>query len=372
MDNRKKIINNIINITFENKEIKIVSLDLNYSLNKYSAKKNEIWHIVLNDKNITKKDKYIIKYKCLTCSTIHSVGTTQFIRKINKCSLNCYLCRNTNEEKRKNYSEFMKLNNSKNKIINHEDISKNTDPKYLQDQSIKLFETYDNDFKENYFGYHLTNEDYLRISKNIISFHNNNLNDIKNYEYWSIFKTNNQMNFTSIMYDKINNTIFKAHQPIINCDKCKLNWRAKSIERFKNCLQILCKDCSFVSNTFKIKTYYNCDNNQLLYQSPLELKFIKWCNENKYPVKNGPNIIYYFEEKKRIYKIDFQINNILIEIKDNNIWHKKDLESGKWHVKEVAVINFINESTDYNYFYLINPSNWIKNLNTIKIKLASK
>ena len=38
-----------------------------------------------------------------------------------------------------------------------------------KDESELLFDEYDDDFKNTYYSYHLTNEDYKRISKNIIS-----------------------------------------------------------------------------------------------------------------------------------------------------------------------------------------------------------
>lgn len=371
MDNRKIIIDNILDINLDNKNIEISSLSLNFSLNKYSAKKNNIWHLILNNTYLSKKDKYVIKYKCVTCDSIHNVSTTQFLRKINKCSLNCYLCRNTNLEKRNNQSLFMSLNNPNSKNESNDIILNLKDILYIRNNSINMFDSYDNDFKDNYFEYHLTDEDYNRISKNILSFHNNNLNNITNYEYWSIYKVNNQINFTSVMYDKINNTIFKPHQPILKCDNCNQCWRAKSIEKFKNSLKILCKDCSFVSKTFKLRLFHNCNNEIVLYQSQLELKFIKWCNENKFGINNGPKISYIFNDTNLTYKIDFQINDILIDIKDNHIWHQKDLISGKWNAKELATSEFLKNSI-YNYYLLLDSKNWIKQLNDIKLKLENK
>jgi hypothetical protein len=179
------------------------------------------------------------------------------------------------------------------------------------------------------------------------------------------------MNFTSVMYDKINKTIFKAHQPILKCDKCNQSWRAKSIEKFKNSLKILCKNCSFVNKTFKIRLFHNCNNEQILYQSQLELKFIKWCNENKIVINNGPKISYIFENKNHTYKIDFQIMDLLIDIKDNHIWHQKDLLFSKWNAKELAANDFLKNSI-YSDYLLINPKNWIKQLNNIKLKLVNK
>jgi len=370
MDNRQLLLDNIIEIKLNDDNVDILSLKLEYSMNKYSAKKNNIWHLLLNDKPLAKKDKYIIKYKCINCSSVHSIGSTQLIRKINKCSINCYLCKNSNDEKRYNHSLFMMNKFHRNKINVKKDIDNINTPIYLKENSLMLFNEYDDDFKENYFSFHLTDSDYNRISKNIISFHNNNLNDIDNYEYWAIIKVANQMRFSSFIYDKKNNSLFKAHQPILKCDNCNSIWRAKTLEKFKNNIKILCHDCSLVNKIFNLKAYNNCNNEKILYQSKLELKFIKWCNENKIIVYNGPKVPYSFENKNRIYKVDFQINDILIEIKDNHIWHKNDIKSGKWNAKEMAVKNLIL-SKKYSNYFLINPHNWLINLNKLYL-LVSK
>jgi hypothetical protein len=370
---RQKLIDNIIEIKNSSQDldsniINIENIALDFSSNKYSAKKKEIWHIIINNERITRNINYIFKYKCINCASIHIISTTQFIRKINKNSQYCYLCRNNNIDKRIAQSLFMIDNNnaSKNKLCIEDNIYKSEKSNFLEirKSSLELFNSYDSDFKDNYFNFHLTDDDYLRISKNLKSYHNNNLADLNNYEYWSIYKTNNQMNFTSMIYDKINNTLFKAHQPIFKCDNCNLFWRAKSIEQFKNCYKIMCKDCSFCNNIFKIRITHNINNQQILYQSKLELKFIKWCNNNGKLILNGPKIPYFFDNKKRIYQVDFQYNNILIEIKDNHIWHKRDLESGKWSAKEKAINNLINDNK-YEKYLLIEPKNWLKQLDLI-------
>jgi hypothetical protein len=59
-------------------------------------------------------------------------------------------------------------------------------------------------------------EDYNRIKPNIISFGNGKLVDMDTYEYWPIYKVNNQMKFSYVLYDTINDVIFKANQPSAN------------------------------------------------------------------------------------------------------------------------------------------------------------
>jgi hypothetical protein len=198
----------------------------------------------------------------------------------------------------------------------------------------------------------------------------NNHTDINNYEYWSIYKADNQMIFTSVIYDKVNNTIFKPHQPIIICDDCGNESIEADIVKFKNNVNIICKDCS-CRKVVKMKIIKNINKDVILYQSKLELKFITWCNNNGIILYNGPKVEYVFNEKSRVYRVDFRINNILIEIKDNHIWHQNDVKSGKWLSKEDAVKKLVKNNI-YEDFYFINPSNWdnmVKKL--IKYSLTS-
>lgn len=254
--------------------------------------------------------------------------------------------------------------NSKGKItISPEPIIIKT-PIQLKEESLLLFNINNDAYKKNYFNFHLNESDYKRISTNLISLQDTKFNKIIDYEYWPIYKVSNQMEFTSVMYSKSTNTIFKANCPILKCDICKENWRAKSLEKFKNNVKIMCKECSLVNKTFKIRTTHNCNNKLILYQSKLELKFINWCNNNNIVIDNGPRVPYFFENKNRIYKVDFQVKNILIEIKDDHIWHQNDTNSGKWKAKEDAAKKLIkiNEYCDY---YLIKPNNWDEYLDKI-------
>ena len=333
MEERQKIINNITEITKDNIPIEIQSIRLDFSCNKYSSKKNSIYHITLNDKHVSKKDTFNFKYKCITCEANHIVGTTQFLRKINKCSYRCSLCVNTPLTQIQHQQPCLSLREQKA-------------------ESDVLFDEYDDDFKDTYYSYHLTDEDYKRVSKNIISLQNGKYK-IEDLEYWAVFKTNNQMLFSSVFYDKANDLIIKANQPILRCENCGNDWRAKTLEKFKNCHKIMCSSCTLCNKTFKIRTTKNCVKDTLLYQSKLELNFINWCNNNSIIVKNGPTIPCI----ERKYKVDFRINDLLIEIKDNH------------YIKNDAKINAVKEAIEkriYKEYYLITPDVWVNTLKTIK------
>jgi hypothetical protein len=304
MEERMKIINNILEIKDENNTIVNNDIILNFSANKHSSKKNNIYYISFGDKQISKGDKYIIKYKCVTCNNIHIIGVTQFLRKINKCSFHCNLCYQDNE------NTLLSL------IERHQ-------------YSIDEFEKLDDCFKEDYFKYHLTLDDYKRINKHLISLQNGKhiVND--KLEYWPIFK-NGCLSFTSVFYDKENDMIIKANQPIMNCEACNIEWKANSIEKFKNCHRILCSNCSHCKKPMKIKMIKNNINQMVIYHSSLQMKFIKWCNNNNITIINDTE-----------HKADFIIRDLFINVRGN-----KDIQENKRHT--------------------ITPKNWVYMLDKIK------
>ena len=128
------------------------------------------------------------------------------------------------------------------------------------------------------------------------------------------------------------------------------------------------------NNIFKIRTYKNLANETICYQSKFELKFIRYCNENKITVINGPKIEYNRSNSKKIhtYKIDFAIPKLklLIEIKDNHIWHKEQVQSGKWEEKVNGVEKFLQNNSVYgNVVYekyiIIYPKNYVEECKNI-------
>jgi hypothetical protein len=105
-----------------------------------------------------------------------------------------------------------------------------------------------------------------------------------------------------------------------------------------------------------------------MYQSKFELKFIRYCNDKKIYVINGPKIYYKYNNKNPTYKIDFAIPklNLLIEIKDNHIWHKEQVKNGKWNAKVEGVNNYLeSEKNNYKNFIVIFPKNYLIELEKI-------
>jgi hypothetical protein len=366
---RNKVLNSIVEIKNkkDNSSIPIKSKELKFESSKYSSVKNEIWHVFINGEKIKKTSDLVFHYKCLTCDKPNSCASTQFLRKIRNGKTKCPQCqiidlndRDRTLQKPKNSLQLISVENTKKSYQELYEISK------LE------FETYPDQYRNSYLLSHLSIDDYNRIKPNIISFCNGKNVDINNYEYWSIYKVNNQMKFSYVLYDKINDSIFKAHQPIIKCDNCEKPWRCKSLETFKNCYKILCHDCKLCNRIFKLRPMKNINNEIIMYQSKLELKFIEWCANNNIIVKNGPNIDYTFKDKQHKYRVDFEIDGFLIEIKDFHIWHRNQVESGKWDEKVNAANKFINDHKEYKKYYFITPNNWNQKLKELELELQKQ
>lgn len=359
---RDKILESINKIKDKNTndEINIISKELKFEVSKYSSKKEPIWHLIINNEKIKKSSNFLFYYNCCKCNNENCVGSTQILRKIRQNKSQCFQCNNI-QLNTQIYDRSKKYRPEK-KILSLKEQYENSKTEFLN---------YPNIYQETYFLSHLTDDDFSRIKKNIISLGNGKYKDLDNFEFWSIFKTNNQMKFTYVLYDKINDCIIKANQPIMKCDNCNQEWRSKSIEKFKNSHKILCKTCLCCNKIFKIRPIKNINNEVITFQSKLEEKFVYWCNNNNILLTNGPNIDYMYNNKKHVYKVDFKIQNILIEIKDNHIWHRNQLKNGIWNIKEKESIEYIKKN-NLSCYLLINPQNWNEQLkkiiNMLKIK----
>ena len=108
----------------------------------------------------------------------------------------------------------------------------------------------------------------------------------------------------------------------------------------------MCKDCAFSNKTFKVKSIFNIERNKITYQSYPELKLISFCNYNGIVIENGPKIPYYFKGKHRMYIVDYYIPfyKIMVEIKDNHIWHKNQIDSGQWLMKQESAKKYAKQN----------------------------
>ena len=129
------------------------------------------------------------------------------------------------------------------------------------------------------------------------------------------------------------------------------------IEKFAN------KSRANSSNKMKLRSYSSIFG-EILYQTVPELKLIKFCEENKIEIKNGPAIEYELENKKHIYYVDFETKNYLIEIKGKHIWYENDLVSGKLEAKNESAKNYCR-STNKEFLFILDDLDFVKYLGVI-------
>ncbi len=326
----------------------------------YSNTKIPIYKMVINGKVISRNNSYVVTYKCQYCGINNSITLNLFTRKLNKNITKCNNCKNQDDSKRECHSKWMKENasNLRKKIF----IKEKKNVKSIEDliiESEEYWKNIDDDFKEAYTKKHLTENEYDRIKDKIISINNDKITDIINYKYIFNYKINNQTLFNPMIVNFDKKLIEKIVYIKFKCENCNSLFVNRDLYIQKNKYKILCKDCSFCNNTFKIRNLTNIKKEKVIYQSQFEKKFIIYCNENNILIQNGDKIKYNWNNKNLNYKIDFKIpeKKYLIELKDDHIWYKKEKINGKNEAKINAAKKFAS-NIGYEYF-IIFPKNYM-------------
>jgi hypothetical protein len=356
---QQQLVQSIKTITQDGEPIIYSNLSIDKSFHMYDSKKKARWRMMIDDTYLSKKDKYVIGYRCLTCNSFNEVSSLRFLRKLNSDNMAfCYTCRNQNEEKRLRHSVFMTGKDIRNlppKESVH--VMNNVE---LHEHGMKLFEGMDMCFQTSFAQSHLMDDDMQRIMPQIVSLRNGKISNsrLTQCTYWPIFPCSNQMKYTSVFYDSGNDEVIKLDQPIMKCEQCYQQWKAKNLHKLKNDIRILCKDCKLCRKTFKIRGFDTKFGDRITYQSRQEKHFIDWCEDNRIALQNGPNIPYMFNGSAHTYKVDFAIPSlgILIEVKDDHIWHKQQVASGKWDAKLLGVDTYIQTHlSKYQKYLMLTP-----------------
>ena len=371
--------------TWENNRLGLFSI--NKIIHKYSNTQAPLYRFFFNKNSIdnftefeeniiTRNNHYNITYKCIKCDSIHKVALNNILRKINNNIANCKICKEYEELKRNNQSiklktHYYNIKNNINQNINqnirqHDKIEIKLLDKLKDDK--EKFDNYDTEFKENYFRRNMDNEEFEYIRKKIITIQNNKFLMTDDFIYYPCVSISNQTRFCPYLYSKSNNNIEKLVNLEFKCENCSSVFISKDLHSHKNKIKALCKDCNLTNNIFKIRSFKNLANETICYQSKFELKFIRYCNENKILLINGPKILYNRENsnKSHSYRVDFAIPKLklLIEIKDNHIWHRDQVACGKWAEKVKGVDSFLQNKDIYNdiiyeKYIIIFPKNYV-------------
>lgn len=322
---------------------------------KYSSSPNGNIRLLHKDDVLPLKG-FKVQYSCPNCSNISEVLLKRFLEKE---TIKCRKCFEDFEKRRKQ-SEYVKNSmNEFGKIVKKErksDILKFSELLYneLISLSNEHFYLESDDFRTEYFKKVPTIEDFKKIEHKIKL----NGKDMSEFKYYPYIRTNHSHRYSPKLLDDkgkfhlLSNLTFK-------CDSCNKYFDGRKIKQRSIEHKILCKDCGLCNKTFKIRKIKNIKGNEIMYQSGQELDLIEYCNINSILIENGPNIEYFFNKKILKYRVDFKIKNILIEIKDNHIWHKREVDLGKWYAKETAAKRYCS---DNNMEYKLVMKYDIKNL----------
>jgi predicted RNA-binding Zn-ribbon protein involved in translation (DUF1610 family) len=306
----------------------------------YSNTKQPIFKLIIDSTPISRNNTYTVKYKCQTCLIEQEITLNLYMRKVNKEITGCDACKNRDVDKCNNHREFMKQNGTtvlsgcyiKNETIK---VKTFTVDKHLE-KSLSDWKEEEPEFKDKYFLYHLSHDDFERVRDKIISINNDKFINISDWNYFPSYRVYNQSRYTPMLVHKTDGIVEKPLYLKFKCDNCDDVFIHRDIEVIKNQYKILCKTCSFTNKIFCLRKY-TCKNGlSVMWQSIPERRFIEWCEEHDITIKNGPNIEYTFNNYTHTYRVDFELPqyNILIEMKDNHCWHKQQVESGKFGAKE--------------------------------------
>ena len=309
-------------------------LKLCWFKNKYSNLDHPSLSIFYNNSPLN-RNNHKVTYECL-CGQINKIHIKKFL---SKKTLVCSKCRET-EEKRKKHSELLRSKDFKKKD--------NTIKKMSNEEEINSGETQFNlenyEFKEKYYHRNLTLGEFNQIKEKIVAV--NGINVVgKEYIFLPTIKVKNQTKYSQFILEDENKIPFK--NIMFKCDNCDdvFNTSRKPKNKINN-YKILCPKCSLCNKTFKIRNLNTIFGDKIIYQSKLEKEFIKCCEIRNIRILNGPNINYDFKGKVHKYRVDFYLpkHNLLIEIKANHIWHRKQLECGVWKSKILSTIEYTKEN----------------------------
>lgn len=351
------------------KEVDISNVTIKQSISPYSNTKKHVWRFFINDEIVRKNNNYHVMYECPTCDRENIVCLNNITRKINNNIVSCNTCKNQDQVKVVQHSEFMKQNASSIRKSNYDkQTSVQMEPVNLMfklSADEVMFNEMDDEFKDGYFKKHMTKSEFERIRSSIVSFQNGKFTTFENFVYYPCVSIPNQTMFNPYFYDTTRDVLEKPCYIKYKCQNCNSLFVNRDLFIQKNRYKILCQDCGFCNNTFKLRNTKNILGNTILYQSQYELKFVMFCNENGIVIQNGPSIEYIIAGKHHKYKVDFQIllYGYLIELKDNHHWHKKQVQSGKWKLKEKAALDYA-ERNNMKYI-VIYPKDYVEFCKTL-------
>lgn len=302
---------------------------------KYSSTHKLKPSIFIDGKFVSVRRGWKIQYRC-SCGAINTICGSKFLMKK---SLSCNKCANT-EERNKQHGKILR------EI--HQGLRQAQRTKLYISHIKYDFNSESDEFKQRYYQSHLTIAEFNLIRRYIYSINN----IVVEIESVVIFLPHepcfNHKKYRSMV--NINGQIISFQNIKLKCPLCgEIFSISRPLKERFNKHNFDCKKCYFNNQIFNVKKY---DDN-LTYQSNLELMFIEKCLNNNIKVINGGAIPYTFNGKDLKYYIDFYLPeySYQIELKDMHIWHRNQVKSKKWLAKQNAAERYCEEN-NMKYFLL--------------------
>lgn len=313
-------------INFKTKEIKLYKP-------KYSSTGKESITLFLDGVPMlnNKKNARKVEYKC-TCGNISTICLSKYL---NKTKMSCCKCRE-DEEKIKWHKLYFRMRREGKLRGNKE-----------KEKTIYDFNSETEEFKNEYFKKKLTEKEFQKFIKYVYSIDDVEIED-KNIKFLPHEPSTNSKKYTQKV--EINGIIHSLKNIKMRCPLCGDIFHITRMPKERiNANNFDCKKCFLSNKTFAVKRY----KENLTYQGNEELSFIQKCEYYGIDITNGDKVKYEFEGRPHIYTIDFKLKDykLMIEIKDNHIWHKKQVESGKWEKKKAAAEKYC-KSIGYKFLVL--------------------
>jgi hypothetical protein len=240
----------------KNTDVPLNTCSIQKVVSTYSNTKVPIFKLVVNTTPISRNNSYVVRYSCQSCNTQSEITLNLFMRKVNKHTTRCESCRNQDIDKCNTQSNFMKENFQKiiageyiKEIIKVKSSSLET---HIQ-KSVDDYEMEDDDFKNIYFLKHLSIEDYVRVIPKILSFGNDKITELNDWNYFPTFRIYNQTRYTPMLIHKTENRTEKPHYIKFKCDNCECEFIHRDLEIVKNHIKILCQTCSLTNRVFHLR-----------------------------------------------------------------------------------------------------------------------
>ena len=323
----KTLSNSIVSVLDTNNvEILYNKAEIKPYLFKFSSTHKEKPTLFLDNKPYSSKNKFKITYKC-SCGTLNTILLEKFLLKE---KLSCHKCSQT-EELKKWHGEVIKnihrglgyVSKDKKKI------------KRLYD-----FEKENEEFKNEFYINNLTHTEYEKVIKYVYSIDSVEIEN-KNIIFLEHENGVNAKKYRQmVMIEGVKHPFKKI---VLKCPLCgKIFSVTRPIKERILHNNFDCKKCYLNNHVFPVKKY----REGLTYQGNLELNFIKRCDNENLKITDGAEVEYNFNNKKSSYKIDFCLPQykLQVETKDNHIWHREQVKSGKWAKKEEAAVNYCTKN----------------------------